>query len=80
MSKRKELKVGDLVRLVKGDGLGWHDCSHANGAVGEVTAWPNVHGNVDVCIKGLVQGVDRKCVRLATQAMKKRDAYEARRV
>lgn len=77
MSKRKELKVGDLVRITAGGAE--YGSAHAVGAVGEVVEWPNRYGNVTVKVGTLNQGLGRECVKLATQAMKKRDMYEARR-
>lgn len=76
MSKQ-EFKVGDLVRIVVGGGTVY--CAHDVGAIGEVVKVPNELGFTDVLIGTLVQGLEDCQIKLAKQAMKKREAYEARR-
>lgn len=86
MAKNKqEFKVGDLVRI-RGRTLRG-GCGHGvrQGAVCRVVNPCNPLGNVDVsgpsryADRNTVQGVFPSHVKLAKQAMRKRDEYAARR-
>jgi hypothetical protein len=77
MGTRKELKVGDLVRVPGKSVAWWH--AFNQGAVAEVLA---VHGDDIADVKGfspkcgfaIAQGVPTACLKLAKQAMLEREA------
>lgn len=76
--KNQEFKMGDLVRISSckdSPDKHWHKW----GAVGIVTMAPNYYGNIDVKVGILVQGIPARELKMAKQAMKKRDQYGARR-
>lgn len=79
MAKNKqEFKVGDLVRTPRKAGNVWHDIPF--GMVVEVVQPLNGFGNVDVrSTRGALQSIPRQHLKLAKQAMRKRDEYAARR-
>lgn len=75
MSKRRELKAGDLVKVT---GECYGHCFNV-GSVGEVILPKNAHGNVEVQIGTLRQGLDRGCVAYDRKANADKAKYEARR-
>lgn len=86
MAKNKqEFKVGDLVRVSGSTLRGGYGHAIKQGAVCRVICVRNSLGNVDIIgprrytIGEVPQGVAPTHVRLAKQAMRKRDEYAARR-
>ena len=79
MAKNKqEFKVGDLVRVPRKTAGVWHNVPF--GMVVEVTQPLNGFGNVDIrSVRDTIQGIPRQHLKLAKQAMRKRDEYAARR-
>ena len=77
--KHNELKVGDLVRVpgntVKGA------CRHSlpQGSVVEVVRVGHDYADMKNHAGTYTQGCAIECLKLAKQAMRKRDKYEARR-
>lgn len=75
MSKRRELQVGDLVRIT---GHSYGHCFNL-GDVGEVLVPANVLGNVEVKVGTLRQGLDRGAVAYDRKANADKAKYGARR-
>lgn len=75
MSKRRELKVGDWVKIT---GHCFGHCFDI-GDVGEVILPVNAQGNVDVRVGTLRQGLDRGCIAYDRKTNADKAKYEARR-
>lgn len=80
---KQEFKVGDLVRMARGTHPERTQHYHDFGVIGTVEEAEDRYGDYVVVAPGrggmLAQLVPDYCLKLAKQAMRKRDEYAARR-